>query len=100
MRHTAIDDRGLGHGPASAGPDAGRARRIADDAACKVGNLLYVSGYGQETYILSFPKGELIGQISGGGHLCPDNAGNVWVAGYPNGYGNKLAEFAHGGKRR
>ena len=36
----------------------------------KSGNLLYVSGYGQETYILSFPKGELIGQISGGGHLC------------------------------
>ncbi|MGA8099494.1 MAG: hypothetical protein WB810_12650, partial [Candidatus Cybelea sp.] len=63
----------------------------------KSGNLLYVSGYGQETYILSFPKGELIGQISGGGHLCPDNAGNVWIAGYPSGVSNKLAEFARGG---
>ena len=66
MRHTAIDDRGLGHGPASAGPtqDARVGSQMTPHA--KSGNLLYVWGMGQETYILSFPKGELIGQISGG----------------------------------
>ncbi len=68
----------------------------------KLGDLLYYSGagqYGNETYMLSFPKGELIGSFAGDGALCPDNAGNVWLAGYPNKYVSKeLAEFAHGGE--
>lgn len=68
----------------------------------KLGDLLYYSGagqYGNETYMLSFPKGELVGSFAGDGVVCPDNAGNVWLAGYPDRYVSKeLAEFAHGGE--
>lgn len=49
------------------------------------------------TYILSLPQGKLVGQFKAAGALCSDNSGNVWIAGYPNGQGNKLAEYAHGG---
>jgi hypothetical protein len=68
----------------------------------KLGDLLYYSGagqYGNVTYMLSFPKGKLVGSFEGNGAVCPDNAGNVWLAGYPNRYVSQgLAEFAHGGE--
>jgi hypothetical protein len=64
-------------------------------------DLLYYSGSASGrgvTYILSFPQGKLVGSFNGNGQLCPDTAGNVWVAGYPSGYTNALIEFAHGGE--
>lgn len=75
----------------------GARARLQMPANVKLGDLVYLSGYGQDTYILSFPKGELVGQIGGGGHLCPDNAGNVWIGGYPNGTSDEMVEFSHGG---
>ena len=88
--------------PAGAVTDAAGTRSSLMRPQTKVGDLLYYSGagqYGNETYMLSFPKGELIGSFAGDGALCPDNAGNVWLAGYPNKFVSKeLAEFAHGGE--
>jgi hypothetical protein len=56
----------------------------------------YLSG-GGSTYILSLPQGKLVGRFKAAGRLCSDNSGNVWIAGYPNGQGKELAEYAHGG---
>jgi hypothetical protein len=88
-------------GPQSTGglgaiPEGGRL-----PARSHLGELLYYSGTGSGrgvTYILSFPQGKLVGSFNGNGQLCPDAAGNVWVAGYPSGYTNELTEFAHGGE--
>lgn len=66
-----------------------------------LGDLLYYSGSASGrgvTYILSFPRGKLVGAFNGSGQLCPDTAGNVWVAGYPSGFTNELTEFAHAGE--
>lgn len=64
-------------------------------------DLIYFSiesgSAGRSTYILSLPQGELVGRFKAAGRLCSDNVGNVWVAGYPNGRGKELAEYAHGG---
>ena len=88
--------------PGSTGPHAAGALSSSVRPQTKLGDLLYYSGagqYGNETYMLSFPKGELIGSFAGDGALCPDSAGNVWLAGYPNKFVSKeLAEFAHGGE--
>ena len=60
-------------------------------------NLLYVSGNSGYVYILSFPKGKLVGTLTGFQEVagvCADAAGHVWVA---NSAGFDLIEYAHGG---
>ena len=49
------------------------------------GVALLLGGYRlvTNTYFFTYPQGKLVGSFNGGGSLCPDNAGNVWVAGYP-----------------
>jgi len=59
-------------------------------------DLIYDSG--SSTYIFSF-QGKLVGSLDVSGGLCSDDKGNVWIAGYPNGSGMKLAEYAHGGQK-
>jgi hypothetical protein len=60
-------------------------------------NLLYVSGNSAYVYIFSFPKGKLVGTLTGFQEVagvCADAAGNVWIA---NSAGFDLIEYAHGG---
>ena len=60
-------------------------------------NLLYVSGNAAYVYIFSFPKGKLVGTLTGFQEVagvCADAAGNVWVA---NSADFDLIEYAHGG---
>ncbi|MGA9274172.1 MAG: hypothetical protein WBV67_11855 [Candidatus Cybelea sp.] len=60
-------------------------------------NLLYVSGNNGYVYIFSFPKGKLVGTLTGFQEVagvCADVAGNVWVA---NSAAFDLIEYAHGG---
>jgi hypothetical protein len=60
-------------------------------------NLLYVSGNSGYVYIFSFPKGKLVGTLTGFQEVagvCADAAGNVWVA---NSADFDLIEYAHGG---
>ena len=60
-------------------------------------NLLYVSGNAGFVYIFSFPKGKLVGTLTGFQEVsgvCADIAGNVWVA---NSADFDLIEYAHGG---
>lgn len=60
-------------------------------------DLLYVSGNSGYVYIFSFPKGKLVGTLTGFQEVagvCADAAGNVWVA---NSADLDLVEYAHGG---
>ncbi len=60
-------------------------------------NLLYASGNNGYVYIFSFPKGKLVGTLTGFQEvagICADAAGNVWVA---NSAAFDLIEYAHGG---
>jgi hypothetical protein len=59
-------------------------------------DLLYVSDfYGVE--VLSYPKGLPMGRLaSGGGGLCADRAGNIFV---PNLNARNVYEYAHGGTK-
>jgi hypothetical protein len=48
-------------------------------------------------YVVSYPKGKLVGTITGletPQGACVDNSGNVWIANYSI---NALIEYAHGG---
>jgi hypothetical protein len=69
----------------------------------KAEDLVYVSqsgSSGPSTYILSLPQGELVGQLRVSGHLCSDDAGNVWINEGSNPYEKgKLLEYAHGGEK-
>jgi hypothetical protein len=69
----------------------------------KAQDLVYVSHTGPSkpsTYILSLPRGELVGHLNVSGSLCSDNAGNVWIAEGSNPYEKgKLLEYAHGGEK-
>src|ERR1700722_10564335 len=59
--------------------------------------LLYVSGNSGSVYIFSFPKGKLVGTLTGFQEVagvCADAAGNVWVA---NSSDFDLIEFAQEG---
>lgn len=59
--------------------------------------LLYVSGNSGSVYIFSFPKGKLVGTLTGFQEVagvCADAAGNVWVA---NSSDFDLIEYAHAG---
>jgi hypothetical protein len=60
-------------------------------------NLLYVSSYYKYVNVYSYPKGKLVGTLTGFGILaedCSDKLGNVWII--DNQYG-KIYEYAHGG---
>ena len=59
--------------------------------------LLYVSSYYKYVNVYSYPKGKLVGTLTGFGILsqdCSDRRGNVWIIDNQNG---KLYEYAHGG---
>ena len=59
--------------------------------------LLYVSGNSGSVYIFSFPKGKLVGTLTGFQEVagvCADAAGNVWVADSSD---FDLIEYAHAG---
>ena len=65
-------------------------------------DLLYVSDQnGSEVYVLTYPKGKLVGTLTGLNvteGLCSDTHGNVWVTTYGGTYGTGyLVEYAHGG---
>jgi hypothetical protein len=65
-------------------------------------DLLYVSDQrGSEVYVLTYPKGKLIGTLTGFTStegLCSDTHGNVWVTTDEGTYGTgTLVEFAHAG---
>lgn len=56
------------------------------------GDLLYLGGGSQESYVLTYPKIESVGTISNGAFgVCSDSAGNVFLT-----TSNVVQEFAHG----
>lgn len=56
------------------------------------GDLLYLGGGSQESYVLTYPKVESVGTISNGAFgACSDSAGNVFLT-----TSNVVQEFAHG----
>lgn len=60
-------------------------------ARAKSSDLLYVAT-GDNVFMLSYPKGELVGSLGvSGNNLCSDKHGNVFV---PDGY--SVLEYAHG----
>ncbi len=66
-------------------------------AEAKSENLLYVSSYYEYVNVYSYPKGKLVGTLTGFGILaedCSDKLGNVWII--DNQYG-KIYKYAHGG---
>jgi hypothetical protein len=64
-------------------------------------DLLYVSGDStNKVYVYSYPKGKLVGKISGVSHPggeCVDQAGDVFVVTGSPSASNEVYEFAHGG---
>jgi hypothetical protein len=65
--------------------------------AAKHESLLYVSDTRTKVYVYSYPKGDLVGTLTGfDGPLgeCVDSKGDVWVVEYSS---NDIVEYAHGG---
>ncbi len=66
----------------------------------KKGPLLYVGGL-TDVYVYSYPKGSLVGTLTGfyeATGLCSDKRGNVWIANADNDEGRGyVVEYAHGG---
>ena len=64
----------------------------------KKDNLLYVSDYDNNAvYVLTYPKGKLVGTLTGFDHPqgeCVDAAANVWIT---NTNASQIVEYAHGG---
>ena len=58
-------------------------------------DLIYAVGGCGGTCVLSYPKGKLVGELSGayGDADCSDTKGNVFIS-----EATEVAEFAHGGK--
>jgi hypothetical protein len=60
--------------------------------------LLYVGDENtKEVYVYTYPKGELVGELTGFESPfgeCADSAGNVWIA---DGLRSELVEYPHGG---
>ncbi len=76
---------------ATATPTRGGSWMLAD---AKHSDLLYLSD-GRTTYVLSYPAGKLVGQLSVGGFsLCADTRNNVFVSEYDD---DEILEYAHGG---
>jgi hypothetical protein len=56
------------------------------------GDLMYLSGLGNKSYVLAYPSGEFVGTINQTATAaCADASGNVYLVG-PNG----VSEYAHG----
>ncbi len=76
-------------------PDGGRSWMTPD---AKKRDLLYVSDDTTfDVYVFSYPKGKLVGTLTGfsaPGGLCADGRGDVFV---PNVFTSTIEEFAHGG---
>ncbi|MGB8907705.1 MAG: hypothetical protein WCC84_03030 [Candidatus Cybelea sp.] len=76
-------------------PDGGRSWMNPD---AKKRDLLYVSDDTTfDVYVFTYPKGILVGTLtgfSGPGGLCADSRGDVFV---PNVFTSTIEEFAHGG---
>ncbi|MGA7249436.1 MAG: hypothetical protein WBW89_16960, partial [Candidatus Cybelea sp.] len=95
---TSIGTRGaIPQAPITAADLHGRSWMLPE---AKRENLVYYSvgnysGY-PATFVFSL-GGKLVGGLNVAGRLCSDDMGNVWIAGYPNGSGVELAEYAHGG---
>lgn len=67
----------------------------------KSDNLLYIDDQATSTvYVYSYPKGKLVGTITGKFHgvvgMCVDAVGDVFV---PQAFGHDILEYAHGGTR-
>jgi hypothetical protein len=87
--------RGLLQVRAMATPaDRGRSWMLPE---AKSENLLYVSSYDKYVNVYAYPKGKLVGTLTGFGILggeCSDKFGDVWVI---DNQDSRLYEYAHGG---
>ncbi len=67
------------------------------EPSARTGPLVYVSDqYEKTVFIYSYPRGKLVGTLSGFGQPdgeCADSAGNVWIT---DGLASKIIEYAHG----
>jgi hypothetical protein len=67
------------------------------DRAATSMSLLYVSDYNtNDVYVLSYPKGKLVGTLSGFDHPqgeCVDASNNIWIT---NTNASQIVEYAHG----
>ena len=90
---TSISACGGSQIPSGASHAAGQTR---GGSGASSGDLLYLSGYtdssGYKTYILTYPKGQVVGTIEGAVGLCSDGNGDVYVLSR-----NAAIEYAHGG---
>lgn len=87
-------------------PDRSRSWMLPE---AKGEDLLYVSnqsGVGEGVYVFSYPKGKLVGELTGFSHnapagLCSDSKGNIFVtSGWltsSNQFQGQIDEYAHGG---
>jgi WD40 repeat protein len=63
------------------------------------GDLLYVADGEGRAFVLTYPQGQLVGQLdfpsTNSGNICSDGDGDIFV---PSGYdGEEIWEYAHGG---
>jgi len=62
-------------------------------------DLLYVSDENGSVYVYSYPKGQLVGTLTGFSNpagVCSDKSGNVFITDTP---ATEIFEYAHGGKK-
>jgi hypothetical protein len=67
------------------------------DPSARKGALLYVSVIGTDVYVFSYPKGALVGTLTGLTNPdgeCVDKVGDVWITLEGT---SQIVEFAHGG---
>lgn len=70
----------------------------ASPEAKKAKKLLYITdGSNDDVYILSYPKGKVVGTLTGlndPNGMCVDSSGDVYIT---ENYGQQIVEYAHGG---
>ena len=62
-------------------------------------DLLYVSDENGSVYVYSYPKGQLVGTLTGFSNpagVCSDESGNVFITDTPT---TEIFKYAHGGKK-
>ena len=64
--------------------------------------LLYIAAWPPAVYVYTYPKGQLVGTLTGSAQLfgeCTDSAGDVFIVAYSNGSvtSSTIYEYAHGG---
>ena len=77
-------------------PDRGWSRRL------RATSLLYIAAWPPAVYVYTYPKGQLVGTLTGSAQLfgeCTDSAGDVFIVAYSNGSvtSSTIYEYAHGG---